>query len=897
MAFIYEVNGQKVEFEKEPTDKDIDEAARSLKAAPVSQQQKPVEGSGGAAFGVFRPQGRRPESQQDREASKEMPLQTARGVVTGTLGAPADILNLPGALYGAATNQPAPYRIPLGSEEFNQMLPGQSDTPQAKLARLGGEILAPIPTIKGAKAIAQVPGQVYQTGKEFTQGAMEGLRNPVYQRNSQTAFAPLQETYYPTPQVQAFQNAPVADRPGMLPKLEASQQPSSSLFNSPTELLASALGPKTKQGQNLIPYQGETTRAFGETVGRDIATEPFKTTGLPSIAGATIGGLVGGPFGAMAGAGLGAAINPLLRGAELYSLNKLGKTAGFTRGFPEQLAQAQGRAGIQAQAPQTPLLTNNPTAPGPVNPQTMYVAPEGVAGTNINQVSQMGAQQKYAPQPIAQTPAQQSQQMAAQKLQEVQQKPTVSPQQQAILDQIRARKNQPAPAPATPAPAQTGSMFESLPGQRWTPAEKLALERANLQNNPPPAMSMADEASMAKQAAESTKANNDAIINDFATQGNSNKIDMISQTIPVDMGKDAFNASNATRGMAKNLLKNGIDSIPVLPGMTEAQTVHAINDAMKGSKTKTAFTPEARTSKTNKSAPKNVNQMLIDDTPSENPDLFFSKLGQDRYKQLGPWKNEYNGVNLGNETQATRTVMDKDGTVVTQAFDSEFGMARFEGKNKNGDTWMTEYEGSSNFGGRNAKVNSVPEYSDDLSILNPNNITRQTVTYKDGRTFERSSLLDEPELTYSNPNTGNHIDFDEDGNVIKSIKIGKKEATLSDGSKIMDDDYDNITDVPPEVDKFPNLENIIDNFEFPSKKDLGQEVKLPEKKAFDPNDPKQSFEMLTEMSPTEKRYREMSKSELKVKKQLLELDIAKAKYQGDKDLLNNALEIVNRLLK
>lgn len=413
MAFIYEVNGQRVEFEKEPTDKDIDEAARSLGAKPESQMPKPVEGAGGAAFGVYRPQGRRPESQNDREASKEMPIQTARGLVTGSLGAPADILNLPGQLYGMATNQPAPYRIPLGSEDFNQLLPGQSDTPQARLARFGGEALAPVPTIKGAKAIAQVPGQVYQTGKEFTQGAMEGLRNPTYQRTAETAFAPLEKTYYPTPEVQAFQNTPAAQRPGMLPNLEASQLPSESLFSSPSELLARALGPKTQSGQTLIPFQGQTTKAFGETVGRDIATAPFKSAGLPSIAGATIGGIAGGPIGAMIGAGAGAAINPLLRAAELYSLNKLGKTAGFTKGFPEQLAQAQGRAGIQGQMPQTPLLTNQAT--GPVNPSTMYVAPEGVAGTNINQVSQAGAQQKYAPQPVAQTP----QQMALQKTQQI----------------------------------------------------------------------------------------------------------------------------------------------------------------------------------------------------------------------------------------------------------------------------------------------------------------------------------------------------------------------------------------------------------------------------------------------------------------------------------------------
>ena len=36
MAFVYEVNGQRVEFEKEPTEADIDEAARSLGPAPAA---------------------------------------------------------------------------------------------------------------------------------------------------------------------------------------------------------------------------------------------------------------------------------------------------------------------------------------------------------------------------------------------------------------------------------------------------------------------------------------------------------------------------------------------------------------------------------------------------------------------------------------------------------------------------------------------------------------------------------------------------------------------------------------------------------------------------------------------------------------------------------------------
>ena len=425
------------------------ELLKKLESKPESRQQKPVEGEGGAAFGVYRPAGRRPESQQDREASKEMVPQTVRGVATGTLGAIPDLLNLPGQIYGAATKQPAPYTVPLGSEEWNQMLPGQSDTPHANLARFAGQAFAPIPTVKGIQTAIKAPGQVMRTGREVTQGAMEGLRNPTFNPNSPTrSFDPLAETYYPAEQVKQFQSLPEAQRPGMLPELQASQQSSQSLFNTPGQLLAKALGPKTAQGQNLIPYQGETARAFGETVGRDIATSPFKTTGIPSIAGATIGTLAGGPIGGLIGAGVGAMANPLVRGAELFALNKLGKTAGFTRGFPEELAQAQqlaGRQGLQANMPPTQNLL---PAPGPVAP--MIASPSG-------QVTAPGGRPlptQASGQPVTQPQGPTPQQMAIQKTQEIVAQRQARPQQvagpvepQPLAPQARTPQTKPVAQP------------------------------------------------------------------------------------------------------------------------------------------------------------------------------------------------------------------------------------------------------------------------------------------------------------------------------------------------------------------------------------------------------------------------------------------------------------------
>lgn len=62
MAFIYEINGQRVEFEKEPTDADIDEAARAMGSAPAANapatgglQLEAEPSAGEAAFGAVAP--------------------------------------------------------------------------------------------------------------------------------------------------------------------------------------------------------------------------------------------------------------------------------------------------------------------------------------------------------------------------------------------------------------------------------------------------------------------------------------------------------------------------------------------------------------------------------------------------------------------------------------------------------------------------------------------------------------------------------------------------------------------------------------------------------------------------------------------------------------------------
>jgi hypothetical protein len=51
MAFVYEVNGQRVEFDKEPTEQDIDEAAKSL-GAPAAATPESTMGVGSAVTGA-----------------------------------------------------------------------------------------------------------------------------------------------------------------------------------------------------------------------------------------------------------------------------------------------------------------------------------------------------------------------------------------------------------------------------------------------------------------------------------------------------------------------------------------------------------------------------------------------------------------------------------------------------------------------------------------------------------------------------------------------------------------------------------------------------------------------------------------------------------------------------
>jgi hypothetical protein len=389
----------------------LDQSTYTPPQTPVSAMPAPVEGSGGAAFGVYRPAGRRSDSQQDREAAKDMPLQTARGLVTGTLGAIPDLINLPGAVYGAVTGEEPGYRVPGGSEDWNRILPGQSNTPQARLARFGGEMLAPIPTLKGAQAIGQ-GARMAATGVQNTVGAVGDVARGAFNAatGGETALAPLGKTYVTPEGADLFRQGRID-----IATVESPQ------YTRPISELATGAVDRAalKVAGNQIPLRGQGAQAFGERVMSDYIANPYKAAvdiGLPLLTGGAVP-----PIYAL-GRGLQA-------GADMRLAGK-----GFDPGLQQQIAQAKTQQAFQP--PAAPRLTYNPTASGPVDPATMYATPGGQVGTNLSQMDQAAMAEKYPP-PAPVSPAEIIQQAAAERIQQT--TPVMSAEQQAKIDQVRAR--------------------------------------------------------------------------------------------------------------------------------------------------------------------------------------------------------------------------------------------------------------------------------------------------------------------------------------------------------------------------------------------------------------------------------------------------------------------------
>ena len=427
-----------------------DATLEAIANKPKSQQQKPVEGSGGAAFGVYRPQGRRTESQnQNREANKDMAIQTIRGAAsapfTAAAGLPVDIGNvvygqaikpaidfaasqakqlrmpqysdLPpavqsaGNLMGGAYNtivrgqefQPLPQvpkaeKIPgigdYGMNFYNQFVPGPVPANAAQqMAFAGSQALTGGLANRVAGGAIAAPRVIRGGANQVRTGAMEGVTNPVQKPGPNTAFAELGDQVYPNTTVKPWQTLSNEQKVQGLPALEASQQPSGSLFSGFLDKAALRLAPEGPTGGKLVPLEGKGLQAFTEQTTRDFFNKPKSFNDVLSGKYGNIGGALAG-LAVTAGNPLGAAAGffapQYVKALEILAQRRLQNKAALQPNFQQQLGQAQqtaGRIGLESSLPQTPLLGYTPRSGGSGggtggNP-TMYVGPTGEATTNL----------------------------------------------------------------------------------------------------------------------------------------------------------------------------------------------------------------------------------------------------------------------------------------------------------------------------------------------------------------------------------------------------------------------------------------------------------------------------------------------------------------------------------
>jgi hypothetical protein len=147
------------------------------------------------AFGVF-PQMKPYRSQQDREASANVPVDVTRGRVAGTFG-----------LFGDVANQPIPMVRPFqllsqamtgqqkypDTEYFLENLPLKSDTPVGKVAGKGASFvpLNPMPVVRGMQELGNKARTAAQDLKAMMGAKNKEAPNPEFEAAVQTEMAQL----------------------------------------------------------------------------------------------------------------------------------------------------------------------------------------------------------------------------------------------------------------------------------------------------------------------------------------------------------------------------------------------------------------------------------------------------------------------------------------------------------------------------------------------------------------------------------------------------------------------------------------------------------------------------------------------------------------------------------
>lgn len=126
---------------------------------------------GGAAFGVFpHLKGRR--TTQDPEAAKNVPIDVARGFISGTLGAPGDIESIVRMIPGLSKETILPT-----SEEIERNLPFRSNAPVSKAATGAGQLAGGFYTGPGSglRIAAAVPKAIVKGARDFAEAAGQSV--------------------------------------------------------------------------------------------------------------------------------------------------------------------------------------------------------------------------------------------------------------------------------------------------------------------------------------------------------------------------------------------------------------------------------------------------------------------------------------------------------------------------------------------------------------------------------------------------------------------------------------------------------------------------------------------------------------------------------------------------
>jgi hypothetical protein len=189
-------SGGKVESKIEGDDPDaklhalIEARRKELHAAKGggifdTTEPKPIGfDKGGAAFGVF-PQLKGKRSKQDPEAAKNVPVDVARGFVSGVLGMPGDLESLVRIPYDylrsptmseLVTGEKKSKTFAPTSEDIEKKLPFKSDTPVSRAATGAGQLAGGFYNGPGSplKVMLNLPKAIKHGATEFAKASAAG---------------------------------------------------------------------------------------------------------------------------------------------------------------------------------------------------------------------------------------------------------------------------------------------------------------------------------------------------------------------------------------------------------------------------------------------------------------------------------------------------------------------------------------------------------------------------------------------------------------------------------------------------------------------------------------------------------------------------------------------------